>query len=170
MQNAETLHSKKVPVILPLWRVWEFSPSLLSSCLFQRYGFQSSNHIIKAVHHFYSSSKVSDNLQMFSIPAAKLWTNINTLGSIDNLTHFVFLAWFLWEWELTCTIFWQFYKINWWRSYFCWCKAQKSCVVFLISLRNSLSTLAGETCIMDCFTLRELEIVSEDNEDLIFHV
>ena len=49
---------------------------------FQWYGFQASNHIIKALHHIYSSSKVSDNLQLFSTPTAKPCTNMNTLGSI----------------------------------------------------------------------------------------
>lgn len=65
---------------------------------FQWYGFQASNHIIKALHHIYSSSKVSDNLQLFSTPTAKPWTNTNTLGSILIIWCILFLAWFLWEW------------------------------------------------------------------------
>lgn len=38
---------------------------------FQWCRFQASNHIIKALHHIYSSSKVPDSLQLFPTPAAK---------------------------------------------------------------------------------------------------
>lgn len=85
MQKAEMLHSStrwKVPVILPLWKVWEFFPPCRALVYFQWYGFQAGNHIIKALHHIYSSSKVSDNLQLFPTPAAKPCINMNTLGSI----------------------------------------------------------------------------------------
>lgn len=49
---------------------------------FQWYGFQANNHIIMGLHRIYPSSKVSDNLQVFSSPTAKPCANMNTLGSI----------------------------------------------------------------------------------------
>lgn len=38
---------------------------------FQWCCFQASNHIIKALHHIYSSTKVPDSLQLFPTPTAK---------------------------------------------------------------------------------------------------
>lgn len=73
---------------------------------FQWYGFQAGNHIIKALHHIYSSSKVSDNLQLFSTPTAKPCINMNTLGSILIIWCILSLAWsiFIRVKTLTCTV------------------------------------------------------------------
>lgn len=76
---------------------------------FQWYSFQASNHIIKALHHIYSSSKVSDNLQLFSTPTAKPCTNMNTLGSILIMWCILSLAWFIFMRVKTLahTVYWQ---------------------------------------------------------------
>lgn len=73
---------------------------------FQWYGFQASNHIIKALHHIYSSSKVSDNLQLFSTPTAKPCTNMDTLGSIVIIWCILSSPWFIFIRVITHIIYW----------------------------------------------------------------
>lgn len=107
-------------------------PPCRAHVYFQWYGFQASNHIIKALHHIYSSSKVSDNLQLFSTPTAKPCANMNTLGSILIIWCISSLAWFISMWVKTLILYCTLSDLinRWIKAFFRLqqCSAQWSCM------------------------------------------
>lgn len=135
---------------------------------FQWYGFQASNHIIKALHHIYSSSKVSDNLQLFSTPTAKPCTNMNTLGSILIIWCILFWARFIFRrvQTLTHTIYWQ----SLWTAGagFSFCSLAQ-CTVFLFRYMHDETHVVPTRMLWQAESLA-LEAVPEHVKDLIINV